>query len=801
MSYSADEYILLSKDGKVLYSALLSDPSHQGPMVQALNMGFMLYPLPAVVHSEPVESELRFINVPFAMLDEVEVQPALMGKPVVVDPCYGYNLYRVSRGPEGEWAYKWGNDWREVAVWKDKGMFLINHRWAKKIATNLQSVALCVRDIQRHPFLRQITGVIGLTQISFGMAMAFVNPWRLTVGTGWDHTLMLGCLAFLWRFKLPLLPLRGGVFNLERSYDSHMLNLYLKQQGPVFILPTSSNYPHHLCLVHCNHATIQYYHNANIANLGRLNRDLRLEEIPNFGGTISAIRATNTSLQMVQMVPLDKEQPFIEEGSEVLMVYPRGWKLVPMEAKSVWEVLLVMYYMKEEIQFPANSPLSWQAARILAKAETNGTMKFIRELPARILYHFNRSSTCPTSRRQFGQKSWSGGSSEGRVDVGALDSSNSGPSDSVSTASSPSYHPKSPPSSCMELAAPAGPPRPHLVINRRTLGYDRLPYGGNGNVREEWGPNTEFQQDSNNWMAYAAPSLDLAKNPEGSCTLNPKLLEFGYLLTSKPSAAVLKAWANVDPANLSSVEELLKLCIAHHISFKLTIPASMISSFQKPVEHYSLNSRFAADVPFMPGFHKPRLDNHLGPAIMCANYRWKLSGVAARMNAGAFRALGGTMGWVVHVVTGSEAATKLLDGPSYIASHLFNFEVLPAMPGGKEYLIAEASTIEEQMALLGYVAADGRFYQEWTNYVDALMRERWEIIRQGEAEALTEEGWESYIARFNRRWGLESSYKFSEDDEDYGVDLFHMAYLTDWSAIALKDLVLPKEFQGYAGTN
>ncbi len=54
--------------------------------------------------------------------------------------------------------------------------------------------------------------------------------------------------------------------------------------------------------------------------------------------------------------------------------------------------------------------------------------------------------------------------------------------------------------------------------------------------------------------------------------LNPKLLKYGYLLTSKPSVAVLKAWSNVDPANFSMVEELLKCCIAHHVTFRLTIP-------------------------------------------------------------------------------------------------------------------------------------------------------------------------------------------------------------------------------------
>ncbi|SJL06873.1 uncharacterized protein ARMOST_10215 [Armillaria ostoyae] len=176
------EYVLLNKDGKVPYSALLNNPNVPGPTIQALNLAFIPYPLPAVTHSETVSSEPSYIDVPLPMLDEVEVQPAQMGKPMT-----------------GEWAYKWEKDW-EVAIQKDGGVYLIQHRWVKTIATDLQSVALCVKDVQRHPLfikgspippalnsvllfrqdfgsLCQVTSLIRLAQISFGMSMAFVNAW------------------------------------------------------------------------------------------------------------------------------------------------------------------------------------------------------------------------------------------------------------------------------------------------------------------------------------------------------------------------------------------------------------------------------------------------------------------------------------------------------------------------------------------------------------------------------------------------------------------------------------------------
>ncbi len=124
---SPSEYVFLNKDGKVPHSALLNDSNVLGPTIQALNLAFMPYPLLAVTHSETVSSDPSYIEVPLPMLDEVEVQPAQMGKPMMIDPQYRYNRYGFMRGPEGEWAYKWEKDWKEVMIQKDGGAYLIQH--------------------------------------------------------------------------------------------------------------------------------------------------------------------------------------------------------------------------------------------------------------------------------------------------------------------------------------------------------------------------------------------------------------------------------------------------------------------------------------------------------------------------------------------------------------------------------------------------------------------------------------------------------------------------------------------------
>ncbi len=146
---------------------------------------------------------------------------------------------------------------------------------------------------------------------------------------------------------------------------------------------------------------IHYYHNANILNLERLGHDLRFNKVPNFGGMMNIIHSTNVSLQLVETVLLEREQPWISEGLEVLIAYPGDWNPVHVDARAIWLVLKVMYrireirpkmkeapariffYPTEEVRFPDILILARRAACLLARAEIDGTMTFIRGLPFR----------------------------------------------------------------------------------------------------------------------------------------------------------------------------------------------------------------------------------------------------------------------------------------------------------------------------------------------------------------------------------------------------------------------------------
>ncbi|PBK63538.1 hypothetical protein ARMSODRAFT_1024003 [Armillaria solidipes] len=267
MNSAATEYLLLEKSGTVPRSTILSPDGVPGPTVQALNMGFLPYPMPPAIHAEHVRSEMRLIDLAPSQLDSIEVFPEIMGRAVAVDAKHWYKKYGLARGPPGEWGYDW-KKWAEgvPVITQGQGKFSMDLDVARKMATDLQLLYLSIKEIQKHPtfvegtllpaFLktstlfrhdftaaRQIRTLAGLAQISLCTGIAFINGWRLVMGPGWDSTLLPGRLEFLRRFRLNLLPLRGGIFNLEQTFDGYVLNRYLKHFGPVFIVNPAQNHP------------------------------------------------------------------------------------------------------------------------------------------------------------------------------------------------------------------------------------------------------------------------------------------------------------------------------------------------------------------------------------------------------------------------------------------------------------------------------------------------------------------------------------------------------------------------------
>ncbi len=303
ISSTPDKFLLTKGNGTIPFSSLLlPELGIVRPIVQALNMGHLPYPLPAVLHSECVSPELNLVNFPLEQLQTLQIDPTSLGKPVAVIAKYWYHLYGFSEGPVGEWVYDWKLEQGLPIKQRDEGKFSINHTQAQAMVTDLHSIYLCIKDIQNHlafvwetllPSLlnstplfwtdfsleQQIHAIIGLAQISFCMGMAFINSWCVAVGPGWCYNIPSKRMNFLWHFDLCNLPLWGGVFNLDHLLDYHLLNGYLKNNGPVIIIYPSRNHLQKCRFTRVEHNTITQHHTFNTVNSVLLNWNLKFCKI------------------------------------------------------------------------------------------------------------------------------------------------------------------------------------------------------------------------------------------------------------------------------------------------------------------------------------------------------------------------------------------------------------------------------------------------------------------------------------------------------------------------------------------
>ncbi|PBK66623.1 hypothetical protein ARMSODRAFT_1021425 [Armillaria solidipes] len=677
MSSAAPEYLLFEKDGSVPVSTLLNSPDGKGPTIQALNMGFLPYPISPASHTEYTGEDLRFLDVSKEFLDTLE---------------HWYNIFRITKGPTKEWGFDWGLKENVMVIDKGHGEFFIEHSHAKRMTTDLLSVYFCIRDIQNHPvfvqgtllptlintenLLRQdfmsvlqIRNLVGISQIVFCTALAFINSWQITVGKGWDSTLMVKRVEFLEKLNLPELPLRGGVFDLDQSVDCHLLDRCLKNQGPVFIIVPSIDHPQRRCFLRINHDLITCYHVHNHVNHGSFGQNLLFKEIHEFKPLIPGFRATNRHLHNYSS----------GEGSADIPNSPSS------------------------LEFSPPSSISRDSEH--SSSNDDGHPRINNQVPG---------------------------------------------------------YPK------QDHPIQYGDPLNDTVLTKETLRAIR------------------------NWLTFAAPNQrSLEKVEKAGPPLNALLLQNGYLAVTVMMAALLKGWTYASPKGIHAIAKLLHHCIHHN----------------KSKESYPLIEWRVADVPSLAGFREPQLDDTWGSAILNACYRWKASHIASRANIGAAIAQGNSIGWIAKKFTGEDCACRLLDGPSFIAAHLFWTEPLFTEEPGSNPLVCEYLTLEEELALLGFILGNSLagprylfppliflqqylkgFFEFWTNEAEVVMRHRWDLLYKGEALAMTEREWALYLAKAASDDATGEHYEFTSTNAKYGRDLLTIAYPVDWTLICLSDL-------------
>ncbi len=173
-------------------------------------------------------------------------------------------------------------------------------------------------------------------------------------------------------------------------------------------------------------------------------------------------------------------------------------------------------------------------------------------------------------------------------------------------------------------------------------------------------------------------------------------------MASKGSTALMKAWVNTCSVSINLSSELILHCLENNVGFKLVVPALVLVAFQCHIEDHPVNACIAADILFLPSFVETQLNDNQEPALLNASYQLKASEVATCMNAGVAVSRGGSLGWLVQKLMGFDAIMKFLQGPSYVAAHLFHMELIPM--DRNEILMSKSLTLREEMALVGFVS-------------------------------------------------------------------------------------------------
>ncbi|KAK0224773.1 hypothetical protein EDD85DRAFT_795811 [Armillaria nabsnona] len=195
---------------------------------------------------------------------------------------------------------------------------------------------------------------------------------------------------------------------------------------------------------------------------------------------------------------------------------------------------------------------------------------------------------------------------------------------------------------------------------------------------------------------------------------------------------------------------------------------------------------------------------------------WKATGVARRLNFGVAVAKGGSIRWLACKLAGDEEIKKLLEGPSFIAANLNHVQIISLEGTSPIELAAEPFTLEEEKTLLGFILVTIRKDAHtlfpfmsiipapvkgaaltWNSNAEAFMQKCWDLVLEEEATTLSRKEWGPYIASFMMDHISDDSHSCTPDDILYDMDLFRMAYPTDWTVIKLSDMVFPEDFQGY----
>ncbi|KAK0440202.1 uncharacterized protein EV420DRAFT_1650599 [Desarmillaria tabescens] len=296
--------------------------------------------------------KIRVYHTPLCSPEYTNPLPLIHSKPTSPGPLGNEETDRVrciaEDSDKGSWMFDLSGNQPLELVRRKKHGIAFKSSWIAEVKLDIEDVITCINFIMAHPSFvpgvplpryfntyillssvqstEQARSVRSLAIIAMGELLAFINQWRVMLGSNWASNFSSAVPAFVRRVQLTKLPMRGAVFNAKDKSHGFFIRRAIKCDCPTYVLgadrPEDSN--------------------------KRSPGPLDLESVKDLRPFLNDLRAADLGLQNVLRLPRAIPPLYIPPQSHVYLDI-ENWQPIPIPKRSwllmrrIWEASILPY--------------------------------------------------------------------------------------------------------------------------------------------------------------------------------------------------------------------------------------------------------------------------------------------------------------------------------------------------------------------------------------------------------------------------------------------------------------------------
>ncbi|PBK98139.1 hypothetical protein ARMGADRAFT_1075012 [Armillaria gallica] len=228
------QYFVTNANGNVPRAYTVS----LNPHLQSFHVSDIINPPSMLYYQDRVEAS--FASQPLSLTDvaTIEAKPEEMKQPIVFNVKHSWRIFGSSLdSDEGLWMFDLSGR-RPLQLAKHCSISMtFKSGWVADVKIDIEDAIICINFITTHPSfipgtplpryfntdllssvlqsMEQARNLRVLAIIAMGELLAFINYWRITVGSNWASNFSSVGRTFIQRIQLTRLPMRGGIFDAE----------------------------------------------------------------------------------------------------------------------------------------------------------------------------------------------------------------------------------------------------------------------------------------------------------------------------------------------------------------------------------------------------------------------------------------------------------------------------------------------------------------------------------------------------------------------------------------------------------